>query len=249
VAAQSLGGLVQANGDLVKLAVADIYPGTLMALGMVSAIYQAKRMGKGQFFDVSMYDGILALLQTNVTGYGFTREIPADDAPPRRTLVPFGLFPARNGRVAIAAPQPNHWEKLCEAMERPDLLTDERSRSNGRRVRNHEFVEAEIGTWTEIRTREEIMKLLGGKVPVGGANNMEDIYRDPHVAAREMIRSYQLPGDNPEVSIAGNPIKFADTPTALYQIPPRLGEHNDEVLAEFGLARGERKATDTREPE
>ena len=101
-----MGGLVQANGDLVRLAVADIYPGTLMALGMVSAIHHAKRTGKGQFFDVAMYDGILAMLQTNVAAYGFSREVPPEDGPRRPALMPFGLFPAKNGRVAIAAPQP-----------------------------------------------------------------------------------------------------------------------------------------------
>jgi crotonobetainyl-CoA:carnitine CoA-transferase CaiB-like acyl-CoA transferase len=56
-----------------------------------------------------------------------------------------------------------------------------------------------------------------------------------------MIRSFQLPGDNPEVAIAGNPIKFSETPTSFHQAPPRLGEHNAEVLAEFGITLTETK--------
>ena len=122
VAAQSFGGVVDANGDLSRVAIADIYPGTLMALGLVSAVYHAKQTGQGQFFDVAMYDAMLAMLQTNVAAYGFTGKVLPDDAPRRRVLVPFGLYPASDGRVAIAAPQPNHWEALCTAMERPDLL-------------------------------------------------------------------------------------------------------------------------------
>lgn len=244
VAAQSLGGLVDANGDLVSVAVADIYPGTLMALGLVSAVYHAKQSGKGQFFDVAMYDSMLAMLQTNVSAFGFTRELPAPDQPRRRALVPFGLFPTADGQIAIAAPQPNHWSELCSAMERADLLTDTRSRSNGARVRNSEFVEGEITAWTQSRTKEEIMQILGGRVPVGSANNMAEIYDDPHVAARDMIQTFQLPGDNPEVAIAGNPIKFTDSPSSFYQIPPRLGEHTDEVLAEFGLSRKTSDAAD-----
>jgi crotonobetainyl-CoA:carnitine CoA-transferase CaiB-like acyl-CoA transferase len=236
VAAQSFGGLVDANGELSSVAIADIYPGTLMALGLVSAIYHAKQSGKGQFFDVAMYDAMLAMLQTNVAAYGFTGKVLPDDAPRRRVLVPFGLFPASDGRVAIAAPQPNHWEALCKAMDRADLLTDERTRSNGRRVRNPDFTEAQIAAWTSQYSKTEIVAMLGGNVPVGPANNMADIYHDPHTAARQMIQRFQIPGDNPEAAVAGNPIKFTGTTTGFYQPPPKLGEHTSEVLAEFGLA-------------
>ena len=237
VAAQSFGGLVNANGELSNVAIADIYPGTLMALGLVSAVYHAKQTGQGQFFDVAMYDAMLAMLQTNVAAYGFSGAVAADDGPRRRVLVPFGLFPASDGRVAIAAPQPNHWEALCKAMDRPDLLTDERTRSNGRRVKNPDFTEAQIAAWTSQFSKAEIVQALGGKVPVGPANNMADIFADPHTAAREMIQRFQLPGDNPEAAVAGNPIKFTNTPTSFHQPPPQLGEHTAAILAEFGLTR------------
>ena len=235
VAAQSFGGVVDANGDLSRVAIADIYPGTLMALGLVSAVYHAKQTGEGQFFDVAMYDAMLAMLQTNVAAYGFTGTVLPDDAPRRRVLVPFGLYPASDGRVAIAAPQPNHWEALCTAMDRPDLLTDERTHSNGRRVKNADFADAQIAAWTSQYSKAEVVRMLGGKVPVGPANNMEEISADPHTAAREMLQRFQLPGDNPEVAVAGNPIKFTRTPTRFYQRPPLLGEHTEAVLAEFHL--------------
>lgn len=240
VAAQSFGGVVDANGELSNVAIADIYPGTLMALGLVSAIYHAKQTGQGQFFDVAMYDAMLAMLQTNVAAYGFSGKVPDPDGPRRRPLVPFGLFPTSDGRVAIAAPQPNHWQALCEIMGREDLLTDERTRSNGRRVRNPDFTEAQIAAWTSQFSKGDIVAKLGGRVPVGPANNMAEIFADPHTAARQMVQQFELPGDNPAAAIAGNPIKFTGTPTAFYQRPPRLGEHTEAVLAEFGLERNRR---------
>ncbi len=235
VAAQSFGGVVDANGELSNVAIADIYPGTLMALGLVAAVYHAMQSGEGQFFDVAMYDAMLAMLQTNVAAYGFTGKVLPEDAPRRRVLVPFGLYPTSDGRVAIAAPQPNHWQALCEAMGREDLLTDERTRSNGRRVKNPDFADAQIAAWTSQYSKAEVVAMLGGKVPVGPANNMEEISADPHTAAREMMQRFQLPGDNPEAVVAGNPIKFTRTPTTFYQRPPTLGEHTDAVLAEFDL--------------
>ena len=71
-AAQSFGGLVHANDGLVTPAIADIFPGTLMALGVVSAIHSARRSGKGQFLDVGMYDAMLAFQKSAVAQYGFT---------------------------------------------------------------------------------------------------------------------------------------------------------------------------------
>ena len=231
-AGQAMGGLVEATGDLYEVAIADIYPGTLMALGLVSAIHRARQRGTGDFVDVAMYDSALTLLRSHVAGYSLTGK---ERRPGRRALVPFGLFPATDGRFAIAAPVERHWQLLCEAMARPDLLDDERTKTNPRRSANQDFTEAEIARWTSTRSKQELLDLLGGKVPCGPANSLEEVFDDPHVAARAMLDDCQLPGDNPAVSLAGNPIKFASGPTGLYQRPPTLGEHTAEVLAEFGI--------------
>lgn len=81
----------------------------------------------------------------------------------------------------------------------------------------------------------ELVDLLGGNVPCGPANSMEEVFSDPHVAARAMLEDCELPGDNPTVALAANPIKFTSGSTGLYQRPPVLGEHTAEVLAEFGI--------------
>ncbi|MGH1489830.1 MAG: CaiB/BaiF CoA transferase family protein [Acidimicrobiales bacterium] len=234
-AGQAMGGLVETTGDLYPIAVADIYPGTLMALGLVSAVHRARETGKGDFVDVAMYDSALTLLRSHIPAYALTGREPNPNG--KRPLVPFGLFPATDGRFAIAAPVERHWQALCETMERPDLITDERTKTNPKRAANQQFTEEQIAAWTSSRTKQELLDLLGGKVPCGPANSMADIFDDPHVAAREMLEECELPGDNPPVMLAGNPIKFASGSTGLYQRPPLLGEHTEEVLAEFGIDR------------
>ena len=234
VAGQSVGGLVEATGDLFGVAIADIFPGTLMSLGLLAAVHRARVTGKGEFFDVAMYDAVQALLKSNVAAYGMTGK---ERRPGSRALVPFGLFDTQDGRVAIAAPVERHWAILCEVMGRPELITDERTKSNPRRARNAEFTETAINKWTTTKTKQEIVELLGGKVPVGPANNMAEVFADPHVAARDMLHSFQYPGDNPEGTLSGNPIKFLNSATSLYQRPPLHGEHTEEVLAEFGIER------------
>ena len=234
-AAQSFGGLVHANDGLVTPAIADVFPGTLMALGVVSAIHNASRTGQGQFLDVAMYDAMLAFQKSAVAQYGFTGKPNPAGLQRAMTLYPFDLFPAKDGRIAIAVGQPRHWDLLCAAMERVDLMTDERSESNAARLKNVDWVEEQICAWTRQHTRAEIMAKLDGDIPVGPVQDMSDIYVDPHVAARGMLETCQPDGDNPSMSLAANPIKFTGTPTHLYQRPPKLGEHNAQVLAEFGI--------------
>jgi len=234
-AAQSFGGLVYANDGLVTPAIADIFPGTLMALGVVSAIHHAKRTGEGQFLDVSMYDAMMAFQKSAVAQYGFTGKPNAPGLQRAMTLYPFDLFPTIDGRIALAVAQPHHWDLLCAAMGRGDMMTDERSISNAARLQNVDWVEKQICTWTKAHTRSEIMTKLDGGIPVGPVQNMADIYSDPHVAARQMLEECQPNGENPEIRLAANPIKFTGSPTNLHQSPPTLGAHNDEVFEEFGI--------------
>jgi crotonobetainyl-CoA:carnitine CoA-transferase CaiB-like acyl-CoA transferase len=234
-AAQSFGGLVHANDGLVTPAIADVFPGTLMALGVVSAIHSAKASGTGQFLDVGMYDAMMAFQKSAVAQYGFTGKPNPAGLQRAMTLYPFDLFPTLDGRMAIAVGQPRHWDLLCAAMERPDLMDDERSFSNEARLANVDWVEEQICAWTSSLTQAEIMAKLDGALPVGPVQTMEDIYQDPHVRARQMLETCSPAGDNPDITLAANPIKFTETPTSLYQRPPNLGEHNDEVLAEFGI--------------
>ena len=234
VAGQAAGGLVEATGDLVPFAIADIYPGTLMALGLLAAVHRARRTGQGEFLDVAMYDSVMTLMKTNIATYGLTGMEPK---PGRRAMAPFGLFPASDGRIAIAAPVERHWADLCEAMDRMDLATDDRTRTNRRRVQNVEFTNAQVAAWSSNLSKREIVDLLGGKVPVGPANTLAEVLADPHVEARRMIERYDYPGSEPGGTFTASPIKFLNAPTRLYQRPPTHGEHTDEVLAEFGIKR------------
>ena len=243
IVAQSMSGHVGITGPEGSVghpsgvSVGDIYPGTLLAMAVIAGIHHARITGEGQFCDVGMYDGMLAFAETVLVNYGYAQqELPARGQH-HPNLMPFGLFPTKDGGVAIAAPGPGHWALLCEAMERPDLLVDERTKNTFIRRRNQGYVEGEIAAWTRRHTKQEIFEALGGKVPCGPVNTAADIFADPHVQSREMIAEFDLPGDNPRVSIVGNPIKYTQTPTGLYRRPPLHGEHTEEVLEEFNIRR------------
>ena len=239
IVAQSMSGHAHITGPEGTVghpsgvSVGDIYPGTLMALGVVAAIHHARQTGVGQFCDVGMYDGMLAFTETVVANYGYNQRELGPRGQHHPNLMPFGIFPTSDGGVAIAAPGPVHWAALCGAMARPDLLEDARTANTFVRRRNQQFVEAQIAAWTSARTKRDVVAALGGKVPCGPVNTAAEIFADPHVEARNMITSFDLPGDNPRVSIVGSPIKYTETPTGFYQRPPMLGEHTAEVIREL----------------
>ncbi len=241
VVAQSMGGLVAVTGPIgsqgskVGVGVGDIYPGTLAALGVVSAIHAARRDGVGQFLDVAMYDAILALCETIVYTYargGVVRE-PAGNGTP--VLCPFDILSTNDGAVAIAAAGENHWGLLCEAIGHPELINDDRCRTNTRRVANAGFVRGVVGDWTKVHSTREVLAALGGKVPCGPVNTAKEIFEDPHPRARNMLVEVEQPGNNPPLVIAGSPIKMTVTPPGIYARPPLLGEHTQEILAEIGI--------------
>jgi crotonobetainyl-CoA:carnitine CoA-transferase CaiB-like acyl-CoA transferase len=241
VVAQCMGGLVSMTGPAdstgyrVGPGIGDMFPGTLAALGVVSAVHAARRDGQGQFLDVAMYDAVLTLCDSAIYNYSLSGYVVPPAGNSSRIIVPFDIFPTSDGAVSIAAPIENHWALLCVAMDRQDLIADDRSRSNPRRVANAEFVRGLIAAWTQARTTREIVSALGGKVPVGPVNTAKDIFADPHARVRNMLVEVQPPGDNPPLTITGSPIKMTGTPVGIYARAPMLGEHTAEILAEAGL--------------
>ncbi len=242
IVAQCMGGLAHITGPEdgssypCGASVGDIYPGTLMALGLVAAIHHAKRTGQGQFVDVGMYDAVLALSETVVTNYGMANVELGPRGAHHPNLMPFGIFATLDGGVAIAAPGPGHWQALCEAMQRPDLVTDPRCKNTHLRSRNQAFVEEAISRWTSTLTKAQVLAAIGGVVPCGPVNTAQDIFADPHVQARQLLTQFDMPGDNPPATLVNNPIKFGQTPSGFYRRAPLLNEHGNQIRTEFGLA-------------
>ena len=213
----------------------DIYPATLAALGVSAALVHAGLTGEGQFLDVAMYDGVLALCEAIVYRYSYTGQVSRPTGNGHPALAPFDLFPTADGSCAIAAPTEKHWALLCEVIGRPDLVDSDLTRTNRERVANAAFVREVVSAWTSTRTSADIVATLGGRVPVGPVQTADAVFGDPHVAAREMLVEVPQPDGSRSVVLPGSPIKLTATPAGVYRRPPRLGEHTAEVLAEVGL--------------
>ena len=240
VVAQAMGGIMSMTGPdpgtpvKVGPGVGDILPAIFLALGIVGAVRYAERTGRGQFLDVAMYDAVLAVCERIVYQYSYTGQVPRPEGNGHPLLCPFDLFPTRDGWVAIAAPRDHLWRKLCAIMGRPGLGEDPRFATNEERVRRAPEVRRIIAEWTSVRTKAEVVAALGGAVPCGPLNDARDILVDPHVAARGMVVWLEHPGCAGPKAVAGPPIKLTETPAAVRDRAPLLGEHTRRVLTEAG---------------
>ena len=240
IVAQAAGGLMSTTGPgpgqpmKVGPGVGDIVPGMLAALGILAAVRHAERTGRGQFVDVAMYDAVLALCERIVYRYSYIGEVAEPEGNSHPFLCPFDVFPASDGNVTIAAPFDHIWQELCRAIDRPDLGADDRLKTAEGRMQHANEIRAALHTWTRARTRAEVLRTLGGRVPCGPVNTIEDIMHDPHVAARNMIAMLEQPGHGGDVAVAASPIKMTETPGQVRTRAPLLGEQTEAVLAEAG---------------
>jgi crotonobetainyl-CoA:carnitine CoA-transferase CaiB-like acyl-CoA transferase len=212
--------------------VGDIFPGTMLALGITAALYEARGSGRGQFVDIAMYDAILALCERIVYQHSYTGTIPGPQGNRHPLLSPFDIVPAADGWIAIAAPNDSRWRRLCELIDRPDLGDDPGLATNELRVSRRDEVFDALSAWTSSRTKEEVLDRLGGQVPVGAVRDVAEIVADPHVAARDMVIELEHPGTGRSYRVAGQPLKFSRTPARPARRAPLLDEDGDVARAE-----------------
>ena len=244
VVAQAMGGLMAITGPdaatpmKIGPGVGDILPGAMLAFGILAAVHHARRTGEGQFLDVAMADAVLALCERTVYQHSITGQIPVPEGNHHPFLVPFGIYPASDGFVTLAAhPQP-FFETLCRALGTEDILADPAYASPELRISHRADLIKAMSERTARLTKDELAARLGGKIPFGLVMNIADIARHPHFLARNMIVSVDQLGDEP-IQIAGVPIKMTGTPGGVHRRAPLLGEDTVQRLRQAGLSEAE----------
>ncbi|MDX2159635.1 MAG: CoA transferase [Hyphomicrobiaceae bacterium] len=247
VVSQAMGGIMgitstEPGGQPTKIGpgVGDIVPAMQCAFGLVTALFRARATGEGQFVDVAMVDGVLALCERIVFQHSIEGTVPGPEGNSHPLLCPYGLFPAKDGWVAIGCPHDEFWRLLVRTIGMPQLADDPRYRTTPDRLARRTEVEGAVSAWTSVRTKAEIAAVLGTKIPFGPVLRADEIFADEHTRARGMLAEVDLPGvpDHP-VTIAGTPIKMTVTPGGVRHRAPLTGEHTARILADFGYSEAE----------
>ncbi|WP_433410379.1 CaiB/BaiF CoA transferase family protein [Saccharomonospora azurea] len=241
IVAQAMGGLMSITGPdadtpvRVGSGLGDTVPGLFAALGTLAALREAERTGKGQYVDVAMVDSVLAVSEVVVNNYATTKTVSKPIGNQLAGFAPFDTVRAKDGQVTLGAPHRPQWTKLCTIMGRPELIDDPRFDTDHNRWVHRDEVYEILNAWTEQHTVAELMELLGGQVPLAPIFDAEDIFEDPHFAARDMLPEVEHPGTGRRTAVVGIPAKLSATPGAVSRRAPLLGEHTEEVLREAGL--------------
>ena len=218
--------------------------GTGMQLGMaiLAAYVQKLRTGEGQHIEVSMQEAMTYFMRTRIAfgadwGNAATPRTGNGLGPPTE-LYPCKPFGPNDWAYLICVTQ-QHWDSLCLAIDRADLITDPRFETGLARVQHAEELYAEIEKWSRERTKYEMMSHLGeAGVPCSAVLDTKDLYDDPHLNERGFVHEIEHPqhgnvrllGWAPRMSKSDVPIERA----------PLLGEHSQDVLAaELGLGADE----------
>lgn len=245
VVAQAMGGAMGITGPDARTpmkigpGVGDIFPAALAAYGIMAALFHTKATGLGQFVDVAMYDGVVAMCERIIFQQSYTGRSPVPEGNQHPILCPFGTFSAMDGQVTIGCPRDGFWRELARIMGRPDLADDPRYATNNARLQLADETIALVEAWTRSKTKAEISVALDGKVPFGPVNTAADIMADPHIAARDMLAEVEHPGSQRRVQIASTPIRMTLTPGGVRSRAPLTGENTDAVLSSAGLSVGQ----------
>jgi CoA:oxalate CoA-transferase len=236
VIVQGMGGTLSITGEeggppvRVGFSIGDLGGGIFTALGILSALHEREKSGRGQMIDVSMLDCQMAFLENAFTRFFATGEIPERIGTRHPVLTPFQALPTKDGHMVVAAARQDWWEKFCQLINRPDLIADERFKTNPARTKNHQQLEGILSGITTTRTTAEwVADMEKLDVACGPVNSIPRVAGDPHTLAREMITQV-VHTEAGMLKVVNSPIKLSRTPVKLAKASPQLGEHTEQIF-------------------
>jgi len=232
---QAMSGAMQTSGAAgdppvrVGFPVADLGAPLFGVIGILAALHQAERTGIGQHVDISMLGVVTSLLADEPFDALQRCGIPVRTGPTLPRLAPFGVYRAADGYVAICAPTDVFVQRLCRAMNAPDLASDPRFQTRDQRVRHAVEIDRLVEEWTSARPIAQIAQALEAvDVPCAEVRDPATAIRDPRVTARGETVPLTHPrhGAVGDVYGMGLPIRFSASEAGYDRPPPALGEHN-----------------------
>jgi crotonobetainyl-CoA:carnitine CoA-transferase CaiB-like acyl-CoA transferase len=223
------------NGDPSKygVAIVDLATGMMAANVIQGALLARYRTGKGQHVEVALYDTSIALLANVGSSHLATGKDARRFGNGHPTIVPYTTFQAADKLIALAVGNDSQFAKLAEILGHPEWVSNEKYRTNTARITHREEVDGMVAVELKKMHSQELIPLLRQHgIPIGPVNSVAEALAAEHTLARQMIVSHEHPtiGD---LKTLGTPLKMHQTPTAVRYPPPRLGEHTQEVLAEY----------------
>lgn len=221
-----------AGPQRVGLATADLTTGMNSAVAILAALHHRNQTGEGQFIDMALLDVQVSWLANQAQNYFCSGNPPGRTGEYHPNLAPYQPFPTEDGNLIIAVGNDAQFQRLCDALELPELKDDVQYATNPARVENREELVKVLKTATRNKTSRQWMEVLRKiKVPCGPIQTIDEVFTDSQVLARNMVVEVEHPEMGPVPTVA-NPIKYSSTPVEYQKAPPLLGENTSAVLSD-----------------
>jgi crotonobetainyl-CoA:carnitine CoA-transferase CaiB-like acyl-CoA transferase len=242
--AQGMGGIMDLTGTpdgeptRIGIPVSDIFTGCYSVIGILAALAQRERTGKGAYVDTALVDSTVGVLSNQALNYLVSGNIPKRIGNAHANIVPYQVFEVADGYAIVATGNDAQYVKFCNVIGAPELGEDERYKDNTLRLQQRDELVAKLTAKTKQMKRDDLLAQLEQQgVPAGPINNVEDVFNDPQVIHRGM--KLELPS----AAAKGGTIPGVRTPivmdgwkAASENPAPLLGEHTAEILREIGEA-------------
>lgn len=230
----SITGEVGGGPMKMGISVADIGAGMLGAIGILMAVENRHRTGRGQRVDTSLLEGQVAMLSYHLTRYFATGVVPGPGGSGSAVSVPYQAFRAADDWLVVAAFNERMWTDFCGAIEKPEWAADPRFAKADDRAQNRDLLIDLINeALSAAPAKAWAARLEAAGVPCTLVNRIDQVVENEQVRARDMVVELDVPALG-RIKVAGLPLKFSETPGRLDRHPPHHGEHTAEVLGELG---------------
>jgi len=240
--AQGIGGIMDLTGmadgepTRIGIPVSDIFTGVYSVVGILAALAEREKTGKGCYVDTALVDTTVGVLSNQALNYLVSGKVPKRIGNAHANIVPYQVFPVADGHVIIATGNDNQYVKLCNVLGAPELAQNPEYKDNIGRLKHREELIGKLSALTSAMKRDDLLdKLETQQVPAGPINDLEQVFNDRQVIHRGM--KLELPS---AVAKAGTipgvrtPIVFDGWKAASEHPAPLLGEHTAEILREIG---------------
>jgi crotonobetainyl-CoA:carnitine CoA-transferase CaiB-like acyl-CoA transferase len=243
---QAISGLMsitgQPDGEPVKAGVAllDVVAGLYGAIGILAALQERERTGRGQKVDVSLFDAAAAGMVNQAANFLLGGVVPGRLGSAHPNIVPYQLFETSDRPLILAVGNDRQFARTCEVLGRSQLAEDRRFLTNGDRVRNREDLIPELAGEFRRRPREEWLdRLDAAGVPCAPVRTLDEVFASPEgITAVEEVED----PSRGTLRLVRDPVRMSE-PRATIRPPPRLGEHTEEVLRELEARIGDVNGT------
>jgi crotonobetainyl-CoA:carnitine CoA-transferase CaiB-like acyl-CoA transferase len=240
--AQGMGGIMDLTGmadgepTRIGIPVSDIFTGVYSVIGILAALAQREKTGKGSYIDTALVDSTIGVLSNQAMNYLVSGNVPKRIGNAHANIVPYQVFPAADGHVIVATGNDNQYVKFCNVLRAPELAQNPAYKDNVGRLKHREDLIGKLSALTARVKRDELLeKLEAQQVPAGPINSLDQVFNDPQVVHRGMklaLKSEAAKGGT--IPGVRTPIVIDGWKAASEHPAPLLGEHTAEILREIG---------------